>query len=575
MSDAGMGDGFPNAMKLIPNLGEIDRKAVLQAGIPADVLMENAGTHVAEAVRANCKPDKTGLILCGPGNNGGDGFVCARKLHQAGFQKLTVIHTGTTYKNEALLNFEQLMTLPIQTVNAHEQIGLALKQIARADFIVDALFGSGLSRPIEGLEAPLIQAVNALREQKQTWVLAVDLPSGIDGLNGQKWGTVIQADATVTFAAPKPGLYLFPGKMHAGRVTVADIGIPQSLLEEDESPIRLITPKIARQWLPPRMPDSHKYSYGHLLVIAGSHHMPGAAILSAEAAMHSGVGLVTLAAPSDVFRQVPLMPEIIRLPLPDAEHISYHSLPVLQETLATGKYSAVLLGPGLDLHAETVQFVWELLAHLETLNLPVVVDADGLNALSMINQSPVGGPNQPDSANLVERDAAETQPQNTQEDTSGLRLGPQFILTPHIGECRRLLKWDKADVAEDLLKSGRTAQEAWNANVVLKSATTVIATTEGLLWLSPTGNPGMATAGSGDVLSGITAALAAQCHAQELPPWQAAALGVYLHGLAGDTAAATLTPYAMHASDITHHLPNAFKVLLNPSENHEKAWGGT
>jgi hydroxyethylthiazole kinase-like uncharacterized protein yjeF len=532
-------------MKLIPNLADIDRKTILQAGIPAETLMENAGTRVAEAVLAACKPNQIGVILCGPGNNGGDGFVCARKLHQNGYGNLSVIYTGAAYKAETLSNLEQLMMLPVKMFNAREQLGLTLEQITKADFIVDALFGSGLARPIAGLEAKLIQEINERRQYTlRPGVLAVDIPSGIDGASGQKLGIAVEADATITFAAAKPGLYLYPGKAHAGQVSIVDIGIPPELIAEDESPIRLIDRKTARCWLPSRNPDSHKYSYGHLLVIAGSHHMPGAAVLCAEAAMSSGAGLVTLAAPTQVFEHVPLMPEIIRRPLPDREHIGHHSLPAIQEALASGKYNAVLLGPGLDLQSETVLFVWELLAHLEALNVPVVMDSDALNALSLMNDETY-------------------QPKKHRQ---GKVLGPRFILTPHVGECRRLLQWDKSDVAEDLLKSSRSAQEVWNANVVLKSATTTIATTDGLLWISPTGNPGMATAGSGDVLSGLIAAMAAQLHAQDMPIWQAATLGVYLHGLAGDAAAAERTPHAMRASDITRHLPNAFKVLLAASE---------
>ncbi len=531
-------------MKLIANLQPIDQKAIREAGIPAEMLMEKAGTQVAQAVQQHGQKHQRGVIICGPGNNGGDGFVCARKLYEAGYQSLTVIFTGQQYRAEALANLEKLMlSLPIPLVDAHKQADLALRQIQGADFIVDALFGSGLSRPITGLEAQLIEAMNLQRQEitastPRPWVLAVDLPSGIQGDTGRILGCAVQADATVTLAAAKPGLYLQPGKNHAGALSIADIGIPARLIEEDESPIGLITPALAKSWLPPRLPESHKYHYGNLLVIAGSQAMPGAAILCSEAAMSAGAGLVTLAAPSSVFEQMPLMPEIMRLPLPVQKHIGPAAVAKLQQALTEKKFNTILLGPGLGRDPETVQTILTLLKLFKAFNIPVVVDADGLYALS---EHP-------------------------------LRLTSQFILTPHVGEAARVLGTDSATVSADLLAHAAQLREKTGAQIVLKSSATVVAShtdaSEPRLWISPAGNPGMATAGSGDVLSGIIAALAAQLDAAPehiIPPaWSAAPLGVYLHGLAGDASAAELTPYAMRASSITQHLPQAFRQVLAP-----------
>ena len=519
-------------MKLIPNLSEIDQKAILQAGIPAETLMESAGQQVAQSIQKHCSPPQQGVIVCGPGNNGGDGFVCARKLYQAGFQNLTVIHTSTTYKNETLANFEKiLLSLPLQVINAKNQTELAVQQIRQADFIVDALFGSGLARSIGNVEARLVEAMNQARPQ--AWVLAVDLPSGIDGATGQVLGCAVQADSTVTFAAGKPGLYLQPGKAHAGTVSIVDIGIPARLITEDESPIQLMTTPEARTWLPPRLPGSHKYSHGHVLVIAGSRKMPGAAVLCSEAAMSAGAGLVTLAAPESLYAQMPIMPEITRLPLPDPNQLSAASLLVIEEAMASKRFNAVIVGPGLGNDPETFDTVITLLQILKNTNLNVIVDADGLNALSQSN----------------------------------LTLNERFILTPHIGECARLLHTENSVILSNLILAAQQLREKYRAQVVLKSASTVIATlnsddSKALCWISPTGNPGMATAGSGDVLSGVIGAVAGQLHAQNRPVWQAATLGVYLHGLAGGTAATELTEYAMRACDITRHLPQAFKILL-------------
>jgi len=533
-------------MKLIANLSELDRKTVSQTGISATQLMEVAGERIAQQVLTHCRSEQVGLILCGPGNNGGDGFVCARKLFEAGYRKVTVIYTGKTYRNETLANLEQLMiSVAVDLVDARTQTELAWHRIGEAEFIIDALFGSGLSRPLEEMEARIIAAVNQQRLDKSTWVLAVDLPSGIDSLTGQVQGCcAMQADATVTFAVAKPGLYLQPGKAHAGKIIQADIGIPAGLIEEDESPFRLITPAMARSWLPPRLPDSHKYHYGSVLVLAGSHTMPGAAILCSEATIHAGAGLVTLAAPASVFQQMQMMPEIMRLSLPDADFITSASLNSLLEALASGKYNTLALGPGLGRDAATVKVILELLAHLKTLDLAVVADADALYALS----------------------------------TTSMMLNERFILTPHVGEASRLLGMESADVSANLPNAAIRLQNQTRANVVLKSASTLIAEVNpqqsfaenDLVWISPTGNPGMATAGSGDVLTGVIAAMAAQSRASKRKDlnssWYAgesAALGVYLHGLAGDSATESVTTYCMYASLIIEHLPQAFRQVVN------------
>lgn len=525
-------------MKLIPNLHDIDQKAVTQAGIPAEALMESAGQQVARAVQRQVNLSRKGVIVCGPGNNGGDGFVCARHLYEAGYHDITVVYTGQKYRNEALANLEKLMiALPIPLVNAKLQLDLALRHLQDADFVVDALFGSGLTRPIADLEARLVAGINDVRQTKQAWVLAVDLPSGIDGATGQVLGCAVQADATVTLAALKPGLYLQPGKSYAGELALTDIGIPAALIEEDDSPFRLIASHDAKVWLPPRLPNSYKYSYGNVLVIAGSQNMPGAAVLCSEAAMNAGAGLVTLAAPAVVFQQLLLMPEVMRLPLPDQASLGEASVPKIQEAIQAKKFSTVLIGPGLGREESTVQAVISLLNYLKTLDIPVVIDADGLYVLA---QHP-------------------------------MMLDESFIVTPHVGECARLLGVESADVTADLLQAADRVREKFGAQVVLKSASTVIASRSrqsdaGCTWVSPTGNPGMATAGSGDVLSGIITAMAAQTQARQQPEnfWQAAPLGVYLHGLAGDFAAKARTPYSMPASRITEFLPQAFQQVLNP-----------
>ena len=348
----------------------------------------------------------------------------------------------------------------------------------------------------------------------------------------------MQASHTVPFATGKPGLYLYPGKAHAGEITVADIGIPSRFIEEDESPLRLLTHASASQWIPKRKPDSHKGNFGHALVVAGSQPMPGAAILCAEAAMCAGAGLVTLAAPGSVFEQVPLMPELMRLPLSNAQHLDAACITELKELLQRKTFNALAIGPGLGDKPETFQAILNLLEHAKTLNIPVIVDADGLNALA-------------------------SQP---------MPLNERFILTPHIGECVRLLQQPKDQILGNLPKAAQHCREQYEATVALKSASTVVACNEAhqRLWVASAGNAGMANAGCGDVLTGVIASLAAQCHAMDLPLWQAAPLGVHLHSIAGNAAATALTQYTMRASDITRHLPDAFRTMLAQPKSQPK-----
>ncbi len=529
-------------MKLISNLAHIDKQAIEELGIPGLLLMEEAGRQVAEAVMSvldidkNNKNDKGAsiVIFCGPGNNGGDGFVCARKLVLLDKNsRITVIHatSAKAYHGDAKTNFDLLKHYPINIVHAEDTITDEIEAlILNADVLVDALFGSGLDRPIDSksMAGQIIETVNnqSLETQSTASIVAIDIPSGISGETGQVLGSPIKADLTISFATGKPGLYLPPGKHYSGLVEVVDIGIPQHLIDKDPSFFRLTTQESVISSLPQRKPDSHKYSTGCLMIIAGSKTMPGAAQLSAEAALSSGAGLVILASPDSVFDQLQLMPEIVHLPLPESKDgvLTPSAIPVILKNIQEKKCRAIALGPGLGQSSETHDFIHQLLPEIKKLKLPIVIDADGLNALAH----------------------------------KGLKeeLDEKFtILTPHVGECARLLKRPASDIENDLLRAANDTQEVWACHVVLKSSTVVTAQRKGNIWLNPTGNAGMATAGTGDVLTGIIASLAAQ----GISPEQAATCGAYLHGLAGDLAAEELSPQAMKASDITRYLPQAFQ----------------
>lgn len=504
-------------MKLISNLAEIDRRTTLEFGISSLALMEHAGRAVADAALSRGILDPHILILCGPGNNGGDGLVCARFLWDAGYHRLQVVLLNSPKTPDAQENLKKLQGTRCPIAEKLED-----EFIAQADIIVDALFGSGLNRPLGGLVGLWIHAIQDNPKRRQQWVLAIDIPSGIDSRTGQALGAAIQADATVTFGTSKPGLYLGQGKANSGGdIRIVDIGIPENLIQQDPSKIYLVDANQARSCLPRRDPLGHKYTMGHVLVIAGSKRMPGAAALCSEAALTAGAGVVTLATPESVFSQVQVRSELLRLPLPETSsgELSIKALEAVVPMLE--RCDAVLMGPGLG---DVSDFFKAVLMKLKTLEIPIILDADALNALSKEKK---------------------------------LQLSQNFVVTPHLGEAKRLLK-SEDDFSEDLLMTARQLQGLTNATVVLKAASMLSALPNGEYWINPTGNHGMATAGSGDVLAGIVAGLAAQAkHAQP-----AVLAGMYLHGLAGDLAKQSRSAYAVRAGDLIDYLPQAFLKLV-------------
>lgn len=515
-------------MKLIPNLAPIDAQAIQELEIPSLLLMEEAGRQVAVRVSRmirQCKQKSPSVVIaCGRGNNGGDGFVCARRLAMSGNCQITVIQTASASElsGDALINFNLLKHYPVRLVAGIQREPIQ-EAFAHSDLIVDALFGSGLSRPVEGDYRDIITWIN----RSTAPVVAVDLPSGVQSASGEVMGIAVKADYTVTFAAPKPGLFLYPGKGYAGKVETVDIGIPSVLIENDPSRLFLMTPELIRNLMPRREGMSHKYTYGSVLVVAGSREMPGAAAMLAEAALRAGAGLVVLASPASSLNQMQLPPEIIRLPLPETAegNIASDAMGTLRKSWR--QYTTVALGPGITTHPETVGFVEAFLAFLQhEFAGGVVLDADALNCLSMMAPAPM--------------------------------LSPRFILTPHLGECSRLIGLDREAIQQNLPGGAEQTADRYSAIVILKSASTLIFDSQSRQhWINPTGNPGMATAGSGDVLTGMIAGFLAQ----GLSSQDAARLSVYLHGLAGDLAAKQLTVYSLTATDLIRFLPMAMQQM--------------
>jgi len=512
---------------------EMDRKAIEDMGIPGIVLMENAGREVALAVKrmtdAAVKtgpPDKSlrkAALFCGKGNNGGDGFVAARHLANMGFRPMVFLVAGADeIKGDAATNYRIIlsMKIPVYTVKDDKDLAKSRLLCLNAGIIVDALFGTGLRGEVSGLSRQAIELINDMGIP----VVAVDIPSGISGETGKVLGVAIKARETVTMGLPKMGLALFPGAAYAGKITVADIGMPASVIEDAKAEAEILEKDLIRSFFKPYPPDAHKGTFGRVFILAGSAGFTGAAALAGMAAARSGAGLVTLGIPESLngILEVKLT-EVMTLPLPETPGRSL-SIKALDKTLEFCSHcDAVAIGPGLSQQEETQDFIRQFAAACPA---PMVIDADGLNALA-------GRPG---------IDAPFKAP---------------AVITPHPGEMARLLGTTPDAVQQDRPGSVREAAKRFNCTALLKGARTLIAAPGGGLWINPTGNPGMATGGSGDVLAGMIAAFLAR----GMAPDQAAAAGAYLHGLSGDLAAAAKGELSLIAGDLLDFLPEAFLKL--------------
>jgi len=493
----------------------VDREAIKGYGIPSPVLMERAGLAVARRVR-ELYPEKRAFIFAGSGNNGGDGLVVARELSNAGMGVRVVIagKRDRMSKDASLqLSILKKMNIPVEF----------RQKVTPADLhgsvFVDALFGTGLSKKVSGQLARTMEFVNST----DCPVVAVDIPSGIDSDTGQVMGAAFRADATVTFGTLKRGLVLHPGASHAGRVTVEDIGFPPVLF--DSSPCMMMDACLAAAMLPEREAYSHKGDYGHVLVVAGSRGKTGAALLTARGVLRYGAGLATLGVPEsliDVFQAK--VKEEMTLPLPSSPE-GAHSADGMYDTLKflDEKADVLAIGPGLGTSEGAIELVRGLVVRSTA---PMVIDADAVNALS-------------GKAAILKRAKA------------------PVILTPHPGEFARLAVKSRNDIEADRVNAAQSFAKQYGVYVVLKGVPTISAGPEGQVFINPTGNPGMATAGAGDVLTGAVAAFLAQ----GLHPLEAAALGAYMHGLAGDIAACGGAEHSLVARDLAETAPEAFAQL--------------
>jgi len=506
----------------------IENQAVAR-GISLEMLMENAGRAVATQV-SQVLPSVIGkrvLVLVGPGNNGGDGLVAGRYLRDWG-AKVDICLCAPRAQNDK--NLKSAIQRGIPIIHAYEGGNLAEFGIAisSADVIIDALFGIGKIRPIEGIFKEVLQKVSLVKGRKSKPVLvAVDLPSGLNSDTGEVDPSCPYADITVTFGFPKVGLFNFPGAEKVGKLIIADIGIPQDLAQDIN--IELITEQWVREALPQRPLNAHKGSFGKVLVVAGSINYIGAAYLACMGAARVGAGLVTLATASSL---QPILAskltEITYIPLPEAKTGVLGSKAISTLQLELGNYDVLLLGCGLGQHPETVEFIKSLLTDSSQLSAVscLILDADAVNTLAQI----------PEWWRKLRRDA---------------------ILTPHPGEMARLLGISAKEVQESRLSITQRSAREWGKTVVLKGANTIVAVPSEAAKVNNAANPALASAGTGDVLSGVIAGLAAQ----GLSLFHAAACGVYLHSRAGGIVAEELGDAGVIATDLLPALPRVIKAL--------------
>lgn len=508
-------------MKLVTGeqMRTIDKYAIEKIGIPSIVLMENAARKVAEVcirvLKDKVKPKA--MIFAGKGNNGGDGFAVARLLYNEGIQvEVILIGNSEDIKGDAKVNYDIIKNLGI---NVNGVYSLIDKRLESVDIIIDAIYGTGLKGNIRQPAKDLIDTIN----NSGKYIVSVDIPSGISADTGEVLGCGIKANETVTFCMAKIGIIVYPGANYSGKISVVDISIPQSVINDMDIKYNTLTQSETNKMLPIRKNWSNKGSYGNLFVLGGSHEMTGAAGLVCKAGYRCGAGVVTCCTVESAVNVVQkLVAEAVEVSLKSINgKVCEESYFQIVEKLK--KASSIVIGPGLGTGKNVYQFVSKT---VENANVPVVIDADGLNVLSE-NLEPLN------------------------------RMTTTAIVTPHPKEMSRLTGLSVESILSDTIGTAVLFSQKYNVITVLKDARTVIANADGRVYINMTGNNAMAKGGSGDVLSGVIGALLAQ----GMDGYDASVLGVYVHGLAGEIAAEDIGSYGLMAREIADYVPIALKKI--------------
>jgi NAD(P)H-hydrate epimerase len=504
----------------------LDRDTIEEVGVPGVVLMENAGRG-AVCVLSQTFPDLESrriAVISGTGNNGGDGFVIARGLIQRGVTVDVYLAGGRDQvSGDAKLSLEILHKLGVSIHEVGTESGCMPIEIPWASYtlIIDALLGTGLHSEVRGLYKELIEAIN----RTDAPVMDVDIPSGLCSDRGLPLGVAVEAQVTATFGLPKIGQFLYPGRTHCGELWVIDIGIPHQIVEKRSIHCTVVTPEDLKRAIPPRSREAHKGGFGHLLVIAGSAGKTGAGALASEAALRVGAGLVTLGLPQSLnLAMEARLTEVMTLSLPETPHQSLSKEAAGEIMSALDGKTCVALGPGVSTLGDTPELVREL---VQRVPLPMVIDADGLNALC---------------GHL-----------KVLKEVSAPR-----ILTPHPGEMGRLLNRGVQEIQRDRIGSALDLARKTGAYVLLKGAGTVVANPQGEVGLIATGNPAMASAGMGDILTGVVAGLLCQ----RMAPFEAMKLGAYLHGWVADHWAGDFGERGLVAKDLLTRIPTDLEKIL-------------
>jgi NAD(P)H-hydrate epimerase len=516
---------------------EIDRETIEKRGIPGAVLMERAGLAVASRIK-ELFGRKRVIVVSGSGNNGGDGLVVARNLHNEGWDvRVFLTSKAEDLKGDALLQYNIAIKFGVAVQPVEELLTHHSSLITHHSIIVDAILGTGLSKNVTGTLSEVISLLN----KSNIPVISVDIPSGISSDNGHVMGEAVKADYTVTFGLPKMGHLLYPGAEYSGKLFIEDIGFPEELLRSEKLNIELLTKDNVSTLILKRHKYSHKGDYGHVLIVAGSRGKTGAALMASKACLRTGAGLVTIGVPeslSEVFQS--RVTEEMTLVLPDkgdgtlSGKASDKILDFLNKTA-----DLLAIGPGIGVSADTERLMRAL---IKNSSKPIVIDADGINSIK-------------GERGILSKAKA------------------PVILTPHPGEMARLLsqksevRSQKSEVAagfslrdeieKDRINTAMSFAKETGTYLVLKGVPTVVAVPDGRSFINSTGNPGMATGGVGDVLTGMISGFLSQ----SMNPLHACILGVYMHGLAGDVAASEKGQYPLIATDIIDKIPDAFYSL--------------
>lgn len=504
-------------------MAEMDRYAIEKIGIPGMVLMENAGRKVVSVIKEmlGTVENKNIIIFCGKGNNGGDGYVVARDL----------LNMGANVQTYLVGRFEDVKDDAKRNLLILKSLGYGVLQISRlehieshmgAHLVVDALLGTGVKGALKGFMSEIADHVNKIDAP----IVAIDLPSGVETDTGAVSGACVRASATITMAFVKRGLLLSPGREHAGRVVVADIGIPKSIIKERTVKCFRVDRKYIKNVLPQRTSDTFKNRCGQVFLLAGSVGLTGAAALSSEAVLRIGAGMAMLGIPKSLNSIIEeKLTEVMSMPLPetDAQSLSFESKKMVAERFPWANVLA--LGPGLSTHGDSTKLVKWILRNFDK---PIVLDADAINCIA-------------EQSEVLKR-----------------AKGP-LILTPHPGELSRLIGLSTKEILADPIEVVQKHARNLNVILVLKGAPTIIGSPDGYVFINSTGNPGMATAGMGDVLTGVIAGLVAQ----GMSPLDGALAGVYLHGLAGDISKSKMGEAGLIAGDVLQNLPLAMRSFEN------------